>query len=135
MRTALPAALAVLVAPTVAVAQPFSIDWYTIDGGGGTSSGGGFTLSGTIGQPDAGVLSGGGFTLTGGFWAIAGAQDGPCSAVDFAEPFGVVDISDVDAFIDAFLVADPLADLAPPFGIVDITDIDTFIPLFLAGCP
>lgn len=46
-----------------------TIDWYTIDGGGGTSTGGGFELSGTIGQPDAGPeMSGGGFTLTGGFW-------------------------------------------------------------------
>ena len=48
--------------------QSFAIDWFTIDGGGGTSSGGSYTLSGTIGQPDAGRLSGGGFTLDGGFW-------------------------------------------------------------------
>ena len=47
----------------------FTIDWYTIDGGGGTSTGGGFALSGTIGQPDAGPeMSGGGFTVSGGFW-------------------------------------------------------------------
>jgi hypothetical protein len=46
----------------------YSIDWFTIDGGGGTSSGGVFTVSGTIGQPDAGALSGGAFTLSGGFW-------------------------------------------------------------------
>lgn len=49
-------------------AQSYSIDWFTIDGGGGTSAGGGFTLSGTIGQPDAGRLSGGAYTLEGGFW-------------------------------------------------------------------
>src|SRR5207237_7455972 len=48
--------------------QSYSIDWFTIDGGGGTSSGGAYTLSGTIGQPDAGQLSGGNFTLDGGFW-------------------------------------------------------------------
>jgi hypothetical protein len=51
-------------------AQSFSIDWFTIDGGGGTSSGGTYSLSGTIGQPDAGKMSGGTFTLDGGFWAI-----------------------------------------------------------------
>lgn len=46
-----------------------AMTWSTVDGGGGTSSGGGFTMSGTIGQPDAsGPLAGGGFTLTGGFW-------------------------------------------------------------------
>src|SRR5882724_2984149 len=52
----------------LASAQNYSIDWFTIDGGGGTSSGGQYTLSGTIGQPDAGTMSGGNFTLDGGFW-------------------------------------------------------------------
>jgi hypothetical protein len=54
-----------------ASAQSFSIDWYSIDGGGGTSSGGGYSLSGTIGQADTGVMSGGNFTLQGGFWSLA----------------------------------------------------------------
>ena len=45
-----------------------SIPWYTVDGGGGTSTGGGYTLSGTAGQPDAGLLTGGEFRLGGGFW-------------------------------------------------------------------
>lgn len=53
-----------------AAAQNYTIDWQTIDGGGGTSTGGPYSLSGTIGQPDAGTLSGGQFTLTGGFWAL-----------------------------------------------------------------
>jgi hypothetical protein len=48
--------------------QSYSIDWFTIDGGGGTSSGGPYSLSGTIGQADAGRLSGGNYTLDGGFW-------------------------------------------------------------------
>ena len=51
----------------------YSIDWSTIDGGGGTSTGGVYTVSGTIGQPDAGRLSGGNFTLQGGFWGIIAA--------------------------------------------------------------
>jgi hypothetical protein len=51
-----------------ATAQNYRIDWYTIDGGGGTSTGGPYSLSGTIGQPDAGRLSGGNFVLDGGFW-------------------------------------------------------------------
>ncbi len=53
-----------------ATAQNYSIDWSTIDGGGGTSTGGVYAVSGTIGQPDAGTMSGGPFTLTGGFWAL-----------------------------------------------------------------
>ena len=46
----------------------YSMTWSTIDGGGGTSTGGMYALSGTIGQPDAGRMSGGGFVLSGGFW-------------------------------------------------------------------
>ena len=57
-----------------ASAQTYSIDWYTIDGGGGTSSGGPYTLSGTIGQPDAGLHTGGGYTLVGGFWGAFAVQ-------------------------------------------------------------
>ena len=46
----------------------FSISWYTIDGGGGTSSGGPYELSGTIGLPDADYLDSGDYELLGGFW-------------------------------------------------------------------
>jgi hypothetical protein len=48
-------------------AGPYEINWYTIDGGGGTSSGGPYTLTGTIGQPDADWCSGGEYELLGGF--------------------------------------------------------------------
>lgn len=51
-------------------ADCYSISWWTVDSGGGNSVGDVYTLSGTIGQPDAGAqLSGGDFTLQGGFWA------------------------------------------------------------------
>src|SRR3989442_14917997 len=60
--------LIILFLGSSASAQDFKIDWYTIDGGGGTSTGGVYSLSGTIGQPDAGKLSGGNFVLDGGFW-------------------------------------------------------------------
>ena len=60
---------------TGALAQSYSIDWYTIDGGGGTSTGGVYSVTGTIGQPDAGgPMSGGNFSVTGGFWAIQAVQ-------------------------------------------------------------
>ena len=62
--------LGALLVCRIATAQTYSIDWYSIDGGGGTSSGGGFELTGTIGQPDAGKLTGGGFELTGGFLSV-----------------------------------------------------------------
>jgi hypothetical protein len=48
----------------------YSLVWNTIDGGGAMfSTGGGYSLGGTIGQPDAGLLTGGGYTLGGGFWS------------------------------------------------------------------
>lgn len=52
----------------------FEITKSTIDGGGGSSSGGDFILTGTIGQPDAGTqtASGDEFALAGGFWARIG---------------------------------------------------------------
>jgi hypothetical protein len=58
-----------------AVAQSYSIDWYKISGGGGTSSNGQFTVAGTIGQPDAGgAMTGGNYSLTGGFWSLLAVQ-------------------------------------------------------------
>ena len=39
-----------------------------MDGGGGTSTGGVYSVSGTIGQPDASAISGGTFSLEEGFW-------------------------------------------------------------------
>jgi hypothetical protein len=59
------------------LAQTYSIDWMTIDGGGGTSTGGVYSVSGTIGQPDAGTMSGGTYTLDGGFWGIIAAVQSP----------------------------------------------------------
>ena len=56
---------------TGAFAQSYSIDWFTIDGGGGTSTGGVYSVNGTLGQPDAGgPMTGGNYSLTGGFWAL-----------------------------------------------------------------
>ena len=56
-----------LAAPGRAAAR-FVIDWFSVDGGGGTSSGGGYSIAGTVGQPDAGRTSGGQYTMEGGFW-------------------------------------------------------------------
>jgi hypothetical protein len=50
-------------------AAAYSISWYTVDGGGGTSAGAsGYSLTGTAGQPDAGILRASPYTLGGGFW-------------------------------------------------------------------
>src|SRR5258706_14955898 len=46
-------------------AQSYAIDWFTLDGGSGTSTGGEYSVSGTVGQQDAGVMSGGEYSLVG----------------------------------------------------------------------
>ena len=54
-----------------ALGQQYSIDWYKISGGGGTSTGATYQVTGTIGQPEAGsTMSGGQYSLTGGFWSL-----------------------------------------------------------------
>jgi hypothetical protein len=52
-------------------AQNYSIDWFKVAGGGGTSSNGTYQVSGTIGQPDAsGAMTGGNYSLVGGYWSL-----------------------------------------------------------------
>ena len=63
--------LALTVLASLARSQSYSIDWHTMDGGGGTSGGSGFSISGSIGQPDGGVtMSDGTYSLAGGFWSV-----------------------------------------------------------------
>jgi hypothetical protein len=50
----------------------FSIDWWTVDGGGVMdSTSANFSLNGTIGQPDAGRAASPFYVLVGGFWGSA----------------------------------------------------------------
>ncbi|UCE59887.1 MAG: hypothetical protein JSU63_20885 [Phycisphaerales bacterium] len=75
---------------SLAEESTFEINRFTIDGGGEMLSvGGGFELSGTIGQPDAGVLAGGDLTLAGGFWFGQSPgdsnEDGGINLLDYVE--------------------------------------------------
>ena len=109
-----------------AASGAFELSWFTIDGGGGTSSGGDFVLSGTAGQPDAGDLTGGDFLLRGGFWQpVSGCgpcptdtnDDGNTNSADLAElladwgaiPLGNCLDSDQDGDIDSADLAELLA--------------------------
>lgn len=58
----------------------YQINWYTVDGGGGASSGGTYQLTGTIGQPDADYSGGEPYELLGGFWI-----GGPLCIVDLQD--------------------------------------------------
>lgn len=74
-KTKLLFAVAFCLAATSVHAQTYGISWYKISGGGGTSSNGQYSLSGTIGQHDAGGhMTGAGYSLTGGFWALYAVQ-------------------------------------------------------------
>jgi hypothetical protein len=52
------------------VAGSYSLSWWSVDGGGGSSSASAYSLSGSAGQADAGSLSGSGYRLNGGFWIV-----------------------------------------------------------------
>lgn len=60
-----------LVVAITARAQSYSIDWFRIAGGGSTSTGGVYSVNGTIGQHDAGgPMTNGPYSLVGGFWVL-----------------------------------------------------------------
>jgi hypothetical protein len=64
-----------LLIPALGHAQTYSIDWYKVSGGGGTSAGTNgstvYSVSGTIGQQDASTaMTGNDYSLTGGFWSL-----------------------------------------------------------------
>ena len=66
-----------LIAQTIH-AQSFAIDWYKVSGGGGTSTGATYQVTGTIGQADAGgAMTGGSYSLTGGFWSLISVVQTP----------------------------------------------------------
>ncbi|MBN4082625.1 hypothetical protein JYS44_00145 [Phycisphaeraceae bacterium AH-315-B13] len=93
--------IATLACPFAAHAQPFAIEKSVIAGGGGSSAGGSFSLSGTIGQHDAGSpMTGGSFSLTGGFWAGT-FSSGSRLCADQNED-GLVTPTDFTAWIAAF---------------------------------
>jgi hypothetical protein len=61
----------------VAIAQTgYTLPWSTANGGGGSSSGDGYTIQGTVGQTQVNTLTGGGYTLSGGYWIPASETDG-----------------------------------------------------------
>lgn len=67
-----------LFAPGLALAQQYSVDWYKVSGGGGTSGNSQYAVSGTIGQPDAGgSRTGGNYSLDGGFWSLVSVVQAP----------------------------------------------------------
>ena len=115
----------------------FDLTWSTIDGGGATSTGGGFDLAGTIGQPDAQtlpVMTGGTFALTGGFWPVANV----CYCLADMNGDGRKDGRDVQQFVGCVLAGGncSCADTDQTNG-VTLADVPVFVSDLLAGpnCP
>ena len=128
-RTAIPALLGLTaISLGTALAQDYTVDWFTIDGGGDmwTGSGeSGLQLSGTIGQPDANpfVMTGGTLELVGGFWAVGvpvPPTPGDCDGD------GDVDFTDFVAFADC--MNGPEGGLAPDCACADV-DLDGDVDL------
>jgi hypothetical protein len=93
-------ALAAAIA-TGARAGGSDLSWNTIDGGGGESSGGVFTLHGSIGQSDAGIaMTGGAFSVLGGFWA--GGGDGAAACPGDVDGSGEIGFADLIAVLAAW---------------------------------
>jgi hypothetical protein len=110
---------------------PYALTWSTIDDGGATlaSSGGPYTVAGTIGQPDAGpVQSGVPYTDTGGFWNKTIAS---CPA-DF-NGSGAVSVQDIFDFLSAYFSNQPAADFNHS-GAVSVQDIFDFLGAYFSGC-
>ncbi|HEY5913060.1 MAG TPA: hypothetical protein VJA21_20915 [Verrucomicrobiae bacterium] len=80
---ALAGLVVLIVTAPVVLAQNYSISWWTVAGGGGASTGGVFSLCGTMGQPAAGTaMTNGSYSITGGFWALPVAvQSGEAPAL------------------------------------------------------
>jgi hypothetical protein len=67
--------------------------------------------------------------------SLVAADSGGCNPADLAEPFGVLDLADIQSFVTAFTSGDPAADLAPPAGVLDLADLQAFVVAFTGGCP
>jgi hypothetical protein len=103
---------------------PYVLEWSTIDGGGGVSSGGELMVLGTIGQPDAAYSAGDSYELIGGFW-----PGGPLCFVEF-DDFARFAMywRDSGGDIPADLYKDE-------FDTVNWKDLDEFVYWWLYDCP
>ena len=124
-------------ASTSLLADDFTLNWWTVDGGGDMwTTGGDFELSGTIGQPDASttVMAGGDFELVGGFWPGATVFqlgdlncDGAVNAFDI-DPF-VLALTDPAGYAAAWPDCDIMLADCNGDGVVNAFDIDPFVEL------
>ncbi len=131
------AALSLVAVPAAADESPadaFSIGWATVDGGGGASAGGDFSVQGTVGQPDAGDAAGGPWTLAGGYWTAAGDGTPPPPCPGDVDDNGAVEFDDLLAVLSAFGLCDGCPEDLDGSGAVDFDDLLTVVGGF-GPCP
>lgn len=58
-----------------------------------------------------------------------------CSPADLAEPFDVVNVFDLFAYLNLYGANDPAADLAEPFGTINVFDLFEYLSVYAEGCP
>ena len=118
----------------VALGAEYDLSWHSVVGGGGTDSiGGNLTLSGSIGQPDAGpAMTGGELSMTGGFWPGSEAfcyadltGDGRIGLADLAQLLGHYGETDA-TYEDGDLDGD---------GDVDLSDLAELLGMYGTVCP
>ena len=120
------------VAAPSALGQDLDLSWNTIDGGGRTSVSGSLSLSGTIGQPDAGQMTaampGHSFTLLGGFWT-------PCPGdLNGDRRIGLTDLTILLAHFGVASGARPEDGDLDRNGQVNLVDLTHFLARFGEGC-
>ena len=106
------------------ISGPYVLEWTTIDGGGGTSAGGPYVLTATIGQPDAAYSQSEVFIVMGGFWP--------------AGPMCLVNLEHFANFAEYWLMTgtELPADLyIDEYDIVNLDDLDVFLDYWLNSCP
>jgi hypothetical protein len=130
------AGVALLLAPR-ALAQPHDVGWFTIDCGGEISAAGEVEVSGSIGQPDAGVMTGAGFELSGGYWIVIDAA--ACGSADFNCDGDIGTDGDIESF---FACLSGMCPPAPCPGSADFnadgdvgtdSDIESFFRVLAGG--
>jgi hypothetical protein len=134
---ALVAASVAAAACSSALAQPFDLSWNTLDGGGGTSTGGTFSLSGTIGQAEAGTILAGSFDLCGGYWDTNAAGVACYANCDNSTTAPILNVNDFICFQAKYAAGDSYAncDNSTTVPILNINDFICFQTKYAAGCP
>lgn len=116
------AVLATLAIGGVALAGvPHEVEWFSIDGGGHMqSSGGEFSLAGTIGQPDAvrALYTSQGGRLRGGFWTVP-----PDFCFGDTDSDGDVDFDDLNQLLKQWQTPAEESDMNGD-GFVDFADLN-----------